>query len=347
MRKCFLLLLICIILYIVISPQFRVSIPDNVFRIIDFSKPTNKLARDIIFNSEYNKVSTSELSISDIKNKIRAYFVDLNGDNIDDIICVSPNFYYKTNQYFISFFVSKDGEYKNIGGLIEYELPENIYVLKTKTDGYRDIIMFRIQNNEQHEFLFKYDSKYKIYNFTNTELNSEKRFTQKRPIKFPRGTELYKISDKEDYDARKILYDYILKYLDINAKEALSQYNISENSSYAFSIDLDDDGIKEIVGIMFASCFSGTAGNQMFILQKQNNQYVDINSSISLQPDYRIYVLPNKTNKLKDIVVFGEQEGLPIHLKYNGSFYKGSLVEKSSTNNYINFNSILTEFLNK
>ena len=338
MKKWFLLLFICIILYIGISIQLRVAIPDDTFSIIDFSKPTNKSAQDIIFNSEYSKVLKSELTASDIKNNIKAYFVDLNDDGIDDIICVHPNFYYKTEQHFINFYKYENGEYKNIGGLIEYELPENIYVLKTKTCGYRDIRMFRLQNNEQHEFLFKYDNHYKIYNFTNTVLNTKKHLTKKRPIKFPKGTELYKISDIEDLDAKKILYGYILKYLKVNSKEAYSKYNISENFSYAFFIDLDDDGSNEIIGIMFAPCFSGTAGSQMFILQKQNNQYVDINSAISLQPDYRIYVLPNKTNKLKDIVVFGEQSGKPIYLKYNGQFYKGSIEEKSLTNNHIIFN---------
>ena len=144
----------------------------------------------------------------------------------------------------------------------------------------------------------------------------------------------------KDKTASSILYKFLLDENKDNEvmKEELIKY--TDEASCAYFIDLNDDDVDEIVGMMFMPAYFGTAGGTVFILSKQDKMYVKIDS-FSLQPDYIVYVLFNKTNSYKDFVVFVRLDGEPTILKFDGKYYISSQ-PNSILNKYIkNFKNSL------
>ena len=74
-------------------------------------------------------------------------------------------------------------------------------------------------------------------------------------------------SDGEsDKQSGKILYEYVLKELNKTPEEAKEFARIEPETVKAFEVDLNDDGEKEIVGVVYSTFYLGTAGYSLFIL---------------------------------------------------------------------------------
>lgn len=112
---------------------------------------------------------------------------------------------------------------------------------------------------------------------------------------------VYKTIDfkQENKKAKNIFYKYLLKENDITKK----QYkNMCNNSSYCYikadEIDLNNDGINEIIG--YESGFCGVLGCGGYILQKQQNKWKNI-LYFNFSPFYNIDILENKNENYYDI----------------------------------------------
>jgi len=104
--------------------------------------------------------------------------------------------------------------------------------------------------------------------------------------------------------AGKILYDYILKEENMTPKEIEDLANITPQSVIAFEEDLNDDGVNEIIGFVYSTFYSGSAGYNLFILKKYSDDYVNI-SDVPVEPQAGIVILANKTNGYHDIILSG------------------------------------------
>ena len=129
--------------------------------------------------------------------------------------------------------------------------------------------------------------------------------TKNQPITHPDGTIEYDFSKQSQTKASKILYKYILKDLNKTPKEAQDFANITPKTVSAFETDLNGDGKKEIIGVVFSTYYWGTAGYSLFILEEKANNYQNIAYLLNFEPLKEIYILNKKTNKYKDIQFYG------------------------------------------
>ena len=132
-------------------------------------------------------------------------------------------------------------------------------------------------------------------------------------------------SDGEsDKQAGKILYEYVLKELNKTPEEAKDFARIEPETVKAFEVDLNDDGEKEIVGVVYSTFYLGTAGYSLFILQKQQSGYKDI-SILVFEPQRKVYILKNKTNGYHDIKLSGSNHNCVQYVaKYKDGMYQWS-----------------------
>ena len=149
-------------------------------------------------------------------------------------------------------------------------------------------------------------------------------WTKSEPIIYPDGTIEYDFSKQSQNQASKILYKYILKDLNKTPKEAQDFANITPKTVNAFETDLNGDGKKEIIGVVFSTYYWGTAGYSLFILEKNNNNYQNIAKyMINIETNMKFYVLPYKTNGYKNIKYHGSIafDFKLMQAKFNGKYY--------------------------
>lgn len=153
--------------------------------------------------------------------------------------------------------------------------------------------------------------------------------TKNKPITHPDGTIEYDFSKQSQTKASKILYKYILKNLNKTPKEAQDFANITPKTISAFETDLNGDGKKEIMGVVFSTYYWGTAGYSLFILEENSNNYQNIAYLLNFEPSKEIYILNKKTNKYKDIQFYGS----------NAQNFK-SFIVKFNKHEYVNMGQI-------
>ena len=132
------------------------------------------------------------------------------------------------------------------------------------------------------------------------------------------GTIEYNFLKQSQIISKLILYKYVLKDLKKTPKELKEFANITLKSVKAFSYDLNDDGEKEIIGVVYSSYYWGTAGYSLFILEKSKN-IADLN----FEPLKEFYILTDKTQGYKDIKLYGSSayNFKPMTARFNGNKY--------------------------
>ena len=133
-----------------------------------------------------------------------------------------------------------------------------------------------------------------ILGLTGLSLSYQKDITSQNPIKLLDGSLEYDFMKQGDKNASKELYNFVLKDLNMTPKQIEDFANITPKMVNAFYVDLNDDGVKEIIGFVASSFYSGTAGDSLFILQKDKKAYSDIAFLVSFVPRDKFFV-----NKLK------------------------------------------------
>lgn len=94
----------------------------------------------------------------------------------------------------------------------------------------------------------------------------------------------YDLIENSEPVASKILYNYVLTDVDMTPKEIEEIARITPERVNAFEYDLNSDGIKEVIGVVYSTYYYGSIdGYHLFVLQKQNETYKDV-SSVSIEP---------------------------------------------------------------
>ena len=114
----------------------------------------------------------------------------------------------------------------------------------------------------------------------------------------------------------RILYWHILKSMNKNYFEIIKGLNNVPNNIYAYFIDLNNDGKKDIIGIEKDGEYHRFA---VYILLKNKFGYSSKQSFLLNGYFENLYVLNNKTNGYKDIRAYGifETYGDDCILKYD------------------------------
>lgn len=128
--------------------------------------------------------------------------------------------------------------------------------------------------------------------------------------------------DKSDPHASKILYEYVLKSQNMSPVEIKDLEGIKPKSAKAFEVDLNEDGIKEIIGLVYSTFYWGSTGYSLFILQKQSNGYKDI-SALVFEPQEIVEIRSRKTNGYHDIKLTGSNgNNVQYVAKYKDGMYQ-------------------------
>ena len=128
--------------------------------------------------------------------------------------------------------------------------------------------------------------------------------------------------DKPNPQASKILYEYVLKSQNMSPAEIKDLAGIEPKSARAFEVDLNEDGINEIIGLVYSTFYWGTAVYSLFILHKQPNGYKDI-STLVFEPQEIVDIRSEKTNGYHDIKLTGSNgDNVQYVAKYKDGMYQ-------------------------
>ena len=154
--------------------------------------------------------------------------------------------------------------------------------------------------------------------------------TKNQPITHPDGTIEYDFSKQSQTKASKILYKFVLKELNKTPREAQDFANITPKTVSAFETDLNGDGKKEIIGVVFSTYYSCTEGFKLFILEQQNNiTYVDL-SGVYFLPNEKIHINNNIINNYKEI----EAKCYNNYYRLKGEFVESTIYLFFQNNSY-------------
>ncbi len=111
----------------------------------------------------------------------------------------------------------------------------------------------------------------------------------------------YDMLNYSEPNASKIMKNFIYEDLERNVKDQVELNrlrNLVKNIPVnAFEYDLNDDGIKEVIGLPpLISFYSGSIGASFFILQKTGDVYIEIENYIQYTYEDEIVILQEKTN---------------------------------------------------
>lgn len=122
--------------------------------------------------------------------------------------------------------------------------------------------------------------------------------------------------------SNKILYEYVLQEQNMTPEEIKDFARIEPQSVKAFEVDLNDDGTKEVLGVVYSTLYMGTAGYSLFILQKQPNGYSNI-SILVFEPQAEVYIMKEMSNGYHDIKLSGSNgDGGQYVAKYKDGMYQ-------------------------
>ena len=125
--------------------------------------------------------------------------------------------------------------------------------------------------------------------------------------------EILYLDKKWDKDASKILYEYVLKKVNMTSEQA---YDVR-----AVFYDLNSDGIVEVIGCIYAPYFICKEGLELFILQNNNDGYNSL-GYFNFYPEKGIKIMDTKTDNYYDFERFLTKINLvgfnkPLNYTYN------------------------------
>ena len=107
--------------------------------------------------------------------------------------------------------------------------------------------------------------------------------------------------DKENNPkAASILYSYFIEKNNWTKEYAEEEFACTKDRAVATFVDLNDDGINEVVGVMTMGWYSCVEGEALFILKKIGNKYHNISTQPNIKPR-KITILDTKTKGWHDI----------------------------------------------
>ena len=154
------------------------------------------------------------------------------------------------------------------------------------------------------------------------------------------GVDVINLDKSVNPVAKEILYEYVLKEMNLTPIEAEKDYSIALDVIFADFVDLNDDGVEEVVGFLNSFYHYGIIGENLFILSKTGtDEYKNVVYLVNFYP-HKIKVLNTKTNGYKDLEVtvrnlelFGKNDNFvkqffvrkyiktPLKYQENGVYY--------------------------
>ena len=135
-------------------------------RTIDFDKQNNLSAAEILYKTAVNSKPDKEVVSPE---DVRAVFVDLNGDGVDEVVGYSrqaDDLWIMGTQLFI-LEKGERGEYKNAGAAVNFFPRGGVKILRHKTNGYHDLKIKSIYLEDTYcsveDFIIKYDAENRAY----------------------------------------------------------------------------------------------------------------------------------------------------------------------------------------
>lgn len=116
---------------------------------------------------------------------------------------------------------------------------------------------------------------------------------------------VFYILENTESEAKQILYKYLLE-------ESEKEDELTKNSMRrtipdwirAFEVDLNDDGINEVIGIIpDRYWYSGAISGEIFLLEKINGKYKKMENLIMHNYNRKFMITPEKTNGYHNIIV--------------------------------------------
>ncbi len=103
---------------------------------------------------------------------------------------------------------------------------------------------------------------------------------------------------------KSVIYNYLYKILEkYSWNQNLSEdFHLDMSKIWAFSYDLNGDGVDEVLGYYQNKLFCDTKGCQFFILKKQKDRYIDIYRNSIMAEKSRIIILKSKNNRFSNII---------------------------------------------
>jgi len=140
--------------------------------------------------------------------------------------------------------------------------------------------------------------------------------------------------------ASEKLYKFLLKSYGRPKCKINELWDITKENTLANFVDLNDDGIPEIVGFTSALGWGGTMGTSLYVLKvNDKSEYENIYYSAMFYPWLGIKILKEKTNKFCDIEIEGSydtgkgkvsgvQKAGRFLVKFDGKIYNKSTLVK-------------------
>lgn len=135
-------------------------------RNIDLDKQNNLSAAEILYKTAVNSKPDKEVVSPE---DVRAVFVDLNGDGVDEVVGYSrqaDDLWIMGTQLFI-LEKGERGEYKNAGAAVNFFPRGGVKILRHKTNGYHDLKIKSIYLEDTYcsveDFIIKYDAENRAY----------------------------------------------------------------------------------------------------------------------------------------------------------------------------------------
>ena len=110
-----------------------------------------------------------------------------------------------------------------------------------------------------------------------------------------------------DSNALEIFWEWLLSYVKLTPAHA-ALHDVFKKDSLAVFVDLDDDGVDEILATHLASVKHSDADCLLYILKWQNNKYIKISSQMFFDLKQPVIVLKHKTAQYRDIQVFSQNK---------------------------------------
>ena len=157
-------------IYLIAQPHVREpkELPDGSleFTFLDKNYSHTK-ARKIFYihllkNRGFSNYQTKELSKT-VPVYIHAVFIDLNNDGQKDIIGVEKDYIY--HRFFLTILIKDKKKYKSGHDFIINGYFGRLYVLKSLTNGYKDIRAYGIYKEYGEDCIFKYNKEDSTYEF--------------------------------------------------------------------------------------------------------------------------------------------------------------------------------------
>ena len=128
------------------------------------------------------------------------------------------------------------------------------------------------------------------------------------------------LQENPDLIASRILYAFILKEEGLENSSAVKKGIITRENTFADYVDLNNDGISEIVGYS-TSQYKSKKGRPFYILKKEGDEYIKIDFVLKIDPNKPVSLLRDRHRGFSSIRVWDFKGNQPITVKYDGTHY--------------------------